>query len=169
MQTMTRQPPAAPGAARPPRRGPRLGLRPALAALLLAAACTAAPVGESGRYRTEQGNYVLYDPAAPATFTVLSVPGNAATDYWCAAGQFTRRVLGLAQNTRIYLLEPRRPSASPLGRSEVVFTTDPRAGTAATPPKRAFLDLSVRVSEPGFSYSEIHTRGFCRPVPPILP
>lgn len=57
---------------------------------------------------------------APAEITVIHEVRRGDTDYWCAAGDFAQRVMGLPGKTRIW-----RASPKPRGAGEgIVFTLD---------------------------------------------
>lgn len=57
----------------------------------------------------------------PAEITVIHEVRRDDTDYWCAAGDFAQRVLGLPGRTPVW-----RASAKPRGAGEgIVFTLDP--------------------------------------------
>ncbi|WCR09289.1 hypothetical protein JHW45_09090 [Paracoccus stylophorae] len=58
--------------------------------------------------------------SGPADIVVDYRAGRLDTDYWCAAGDYARRVLGLAGDTRLW-----RASPKPRGAGQgIVFTLD---------------------------------------------
>lgn len=59
---------------------------------------------------------------APAEITVLHDVRRADTDYWCAAGDFAQRALGLPGKTRIWRASPKPRRAG----EGIVFTLDPQ-------------------------------------------
>lgn len=57
----------------------------------------------------------------PAEITVLHDVRRSDTDYWCAAGDFAQRMMGLPGKTRLW-----RSSPKPRGAGDgIVFTLDP--------------------------------------------
>lgn len=57
----------------------------------------------------------------PSEITVIHEVRRGDTDYWCAAGDFAQRVMGLPGKTRIW-----RASPKPRGAGDgIVFTLDP--------------------------------------------
>lgn len=80
------------------------------------------------------------------------------TDYWCAAGDFAQRVMGLPGNTRIW-----RASPKPRGAGDgIVFTLDPAKaaeGAGLSQFGRGPRDGSIPVS--------MAVGSFCRVVVPL--
>lgn len=90
------------------RRGMGLALRGAVFALLLplpAAAFTA----RNGMIAVQTG---------PTEITVIHRARRDDTDYWCAAGDFARRVMGLPGKTRLWRASPQPREAG----QGIVFT-----------------------------------------------
>ena len=57
----------------------------------------------------------------PSEITVLHEIRRGDTDYWCAAGDFAQRALGLPGNTRLWRASPKPRRAG----DGIVFTLDP--------------------------------------------
>jgi hypothetical protein len=64
------------------------------------------------------------ESTGPQEFTVAFATTRFEIGYWCAAGEFVTRGLGLPNETRIYRASP-VPRAAGQG---IVFTLDPAAG-----------------------------------------
>lgn len=96
---------------------------------------------------------------APSEITVIHEVRRGDTDYWCAAGDFAQRALGLPGNTRLW-----RASPKPRGSGDgIVFTLDPAraapdAGLSqfASGPRDGSIPVSMAVGS------------FCRVIVPYL-
>ncbi|APG46282.1 hypothetical protein PhaeoP97_00849 [Phaeobacter porticola] len=66
-------------------------------------------------------------PAGQNQFEVIGRAGAFKPDYWCAAGDYTRRSLGLSWQTKIYAVDGIGASITTGARSAVRFTLDPVA------------------------------------------
>lgn len=84
----------------------------ALAALLMPAQAVA--------FTAQNGMTVIH--TGPAGITVLHDVRRGDTDYWCAAGDFAQRALGLPGKTPIWRASPKPRRAG----EGIVFTLDPR-------------------------------------------
>lgn len=86
----------------------------------------------------------------------LAGPG----DYWCAAGDFTKRFLRMPGNTRIYVLRGPGPALTWPGRRSVIFTVveTPRIADAAQ------QDFGYTLSVDKVGYNQIAAHGWagCR-------
>lgn len=87
------------------------------------------------------------------TFEVVEAGGAGSSQIWCAAGIFTKRVLGQSGGD-IYIKVPRGPSQSMPGRKSVIFTTLPVDG--------AFTSYSRGVRQAGETHSMTHANAICR-------
>ena len=96
-------------------------IRPILIAAALAAATPASAFTSS--------NGMLVEAVGPVTFSVRARGGNlGASDFWCGAGEYTKRRLNAAHNTRIFRLsEPPRRGGQP-----IVFSLDPAGRASST-------------------------------------
>ena len=77
-------------------------------------------------FRAENG--MIVDQTGPTEFTVASRIGRGPTEYWCAAGDYAIRVLGVPGRTAIYRVTP--PPRQ--GGQDITFSLDPAIGTAET-------------------------------------
>jgi hypothetical protein len=94
-----------------------------LPAFLATLAMAAALANPAAAFRATNGFDVT--PTGPQEFTVEFRSVRNETAYWCAAGQYVTRELGLSSKTRIY-----RASPKPRGAGQgIAFTLDP-AGAA---------------------------------------
>ncbi|UWR53858.1 hypothetical protein K4F84_04370 [Phaeobacter inhibens] len=66
-------------------------------------------------------------PAGTGQFEVIGRAGALKSDYWCAAGDYVRKSLGLSWQTKIYAVDGIGASATTGARSAVRFTLDPAA------------------------------------------
>ena len=60
----------------------------------------------------------------PTTFEVVGRAGALTDDFWCAAGDFARRSLGVPWQTTLYIARGRGPGITSDRRTTVLFTTD---------------------------------------------
>ncbi|WP_374301175.1 hypothetical protein [Paracoccus sp. (in: a-proteobacteria)] len=95
----------------------------------------------------------------PSEITVIHEIRRSDTDYWCAAGDFAQRALGLTGNTRLW-----RASPKPRGAGDgIVFTLDetkaaPGAGLSqfGSGPRDGSIPVSMAVGS------------FCRVIVPYF-
>ncbi|MFS4582560.1 hypothetical protein [Phaeobacter sp. C3_T13_0] len=66
-------------------------------------------------------------PAAAGQFEVIGRAGALKSDYWCAAGDYVRKSLGLPWQTKIYAVADIGAGTTTGARSAVRFTLDPAA------------------------------------------
>lgn len=66
-------------------------------------------------------------PAGTSQFEVIGRAGAFKPDYWCAAGDYVRKSLGLSWQTKIYAVDGISRSLTTGARSAVRFTLDPEA------------------------------------------
>ncbi|MFV1493464.1 hypothetical protein VWX97_19935 [Phaeobacter sp. JH18-32] len=66
-------------------------------------------------------------PAGASQFEVIGRAGALKSDYWCAAGDYVRKSLGLPWQTKIYAVDGIGASSTTGARSAVRFTLDPAA------------------------------------------
>ncbi|MBD3662520.1 hypothetical protein [Sulfitobacter aestuariivivens] len=96
-----------------------------LALMLLLLPLTSA---QAQAYRAE--NLLIVVPLGGTTFEVIESRGEGPRGIWCAAASFAIHALRTPRAERLYVKTPRGPSVSGVGRTSVVFTTDP-AGIVA--------------------------------------
>ena len=75
-----------------------------------------------------------------AVFEVVGRPGSAGQEYWCAAGDYSRRVLGARANQRVYLVRGPAPAQTRNWNRAVLFSLSPPDNAQS----RAMLFLSVK-------------------------
>lgn len=90
------------------------------------------------------------------TFEVIEADGAGGTQIWCAAGIYTRNVLGLSGGN-LYVSIGRRDAATAPGRKSVTFSTEPVDG--------AFSSVSQGVRRAGQVFSVAHAYSLCRNLP----
>ena len=74
------------------------------------------------------GNRMQVTALGGADFAVAFTPRAEETDYWCAAGSYVTRRLGLDSRTRVFRLSP-----EPRKRGQgISFTLDKARGTGST-------------------------------------
>ena len=91
---------------------------------------------------------------APQGSDRFEVSGNAelwARDYWCAAGEYAQRVLGMPVTARIVVAEPYGKTHRAVG-----FVTDPDAE-----PQFRVVVMGLSIRSAGSSLSVGQARGFC--------
>lgn len=131
-------------------------MRPILTAILAATLATPASA-----YTAINGLTVR---PAPGGFEVISGVGSGPRQFWCAAGEYARRVERSGTGRRIFITGPLGPSKTAPGRNSVIFTTTPGAALANGPRLGDNGNYSVRLSAPGFSLTTGHAEGFCADV-----
>lgn len=92
--------------------------------LLLAIGLLVMPMSTASAFTAANGMTVASD--GPRSFVVAPLRGrNGATDYWCAAGDFAIRRLGLRPSTRLF----RMTSGS--GKSGIRFSLDEKGSVSS--------------------------------------
>ncbi|MFD3189428.1 hypothetical protein ACFMPD_04030 [Sedimentitalea sp. HM32M-2] len=79
-------------------------------------------------------------PVSDGVYEVVARVGSSASDFWCGAGDFAQRVIGLPAAERIYIWRGIGPSVNRPGRKAVQFALTPPPGADTT----ASLTLSVK-------------------------
>ena len=118
---------------------------PLLATLVVAFAAPAS----SQDFRAE--NHMRVTATGAGSFTVSGMAELGARDYWCAAGDYATRRLGLRPTDRLFVTQPYAKSARSVG-----FSVE--AGNLV--PKGALV-LGVTLNEPGSDMSVGQARGYC--------
>lgn len=67
-------------------------------------------------------NNLRVNPVRDAVFEVVGQSGSANVDYWCAAGDYARRVLSLPLGQRIYIVRGRAEVQTTDRKSAVQFS-----------------------------------------------
>lgn len=68
------------------------------------------------------GNSQHVNPVSPDVFEVVGRAGSSNVDYWCAAGDYARRVLDAPLHQRIYLVRGRAHAETENRKSAVQFS-----------------------------------------------
>ncbi|MBA83988.1 hypothetical protein ACSSNL_02665 [Thalassobius sp. S69A] len=89
-------------------------------------------------------------------FEVINRPGTGPALFWCGAGTYALRKLGL--NDRIYLVQGRAPSVTDPGASAVTFTVNPDHPVVGIYQHSGW---SVSIKDPGYNLSVSSARQFC--------
>ncbi|SDE67143.1 hypothetical protein SAMN05421538_10977 [Paracoccus isoporae] len=98
------------------------------ATLLSLALLAALPAAQAAGFTAKNG--MVAAQTGPTEISVAYAPLHDATDYWCAAGDFARRALGLPGKTRIW-----RASPEPRGAGQgITFTLNPDLKAEGTGP-----------------------------------
>ncbi|WP_152613068.1 hypothetical protein [Tateyamaria sp. ANG-S1] len=90
------------------------------------------------------------------SFEVIEADGAGGTQLWCAAGIYTRHVLG-QRGGDLYIQSGRGDATTAPGRKGVVFTTQPVEG--------AFSSFGQGVRRTGKVFSMAHAFALCRDSP----
>lgn len=107
----------------------------------LAAALMASPVPSAAW--TAMNSQRVYGLSA-TSFEVVGRSGSTNTDYWCAAGDYARRVLDVPVSQRIYIQSGLAAAETQDRKSAVQFTLQPPADADLRP---GFLVSIRRVGE----------------------
>ncbi|SLN30790.1 hypothetical protein PSA7680_01477 [Pseudoruegeria aquimaris] len=135
-------------------------LTAAAVSVLALAGCNTS--GSNGNVFLSQNSLqVLPNPARPVDFEVLKQAPNGASDYWCAAGDYVMRRLGVSPTARVYLRKPSGPAEFRSGRQSVGFTVDP------SPELRQRADLlpgrlAMSMTRVGENWGAEHARFTCQ-------
>ena len=105
-------------------------------------------------YRAE--NWLVVVPLTARDFEVIEDHGAGARHVWCAAAEFAQDVLGLPRSERLFIKTPLGPSLSGVGRTGVVFTTDPERASGDRG-----QSYSVTINRAGENLPSHHARQFC--------
>lgn len=100
-------------------------------------------------------------------FEVLTHPGAGPAMFWCAAGAYAQRDLGLGPLARVYLVQGRAPSVTKQGWQAVTFTADPAHPVVAMLPGGGASDLALSLTKPGYALSTDSARQYCFDGPDI--
>ena len=79
-------------------------------------------------------------PVSESVYEVVGRVGTSASDYWCAAGDFAQRVMGVPSAQRIYIWREVSGSVTRPGRKAVQFSLSPPPGADTSTP----ISLSVK-------------------------
>lgn len=110
----------------------------------------------TGTYRAPNGMRVAGDPANPSRFDILQLAGNGGSDYWCAAGEYVVRRLGLSGTTRIYLVQPL--GRGRLDRNSIGYSVNPSADVVNASSGNG---ATMSMKKVGQNWSAAHARGQC--------
>ena len=100
-------------------------------------------------------NLHTVNPLPGGVFEVIGEPGSAGPDFWCAAGDYATRVLGVAGTRRIYIVRGRGAPQTSDRKVGVQFALSPASG--ADPGQSVFLSMR-RV---GDNLSAVFARNYC--------
>ena len=120
--------------------------------LALVLAIATAPAGAFA-WRTWLG-YEVY-PVSEQVWEVLNEPGAGPRQYWCATGEWARRVLNVPVVTRIYIHRGLGPSDIAPGRSGVQFSLEPPPGADTS------TSYSLSIRRPGENISAAQALDYC--------
>lgn len=67
-------------------------------------------------------------PVSDTVWEVVARVGTSAADYWCGAGDYAQRVMGVPAASRIYIWKPVGPSVTRPGHKAVQFSLSPPPG-----------------------------------------
>lgn len=113
-----------------------------------------------GRFLASNSMVVFGDPAVPGRFEVQQRAGRGGSDYWCAAGEYAIRSLGVSPGSRIYLETPYGQGHLSSNAKTAGFTVAPSADLR----QRASMQsngLTMRIDRVGENWSAEHGRTNC--------
>lgn len=67
-------------------------------------------------------------PVSDTVWEVVARVGTSAADYWCGAGDYAQRVMGVPAASRIYIWKAVGPSETRPGKKAVQFSLTPPEG-----------------------------------------
>ena len=101
-------------------------------------------------------NWLTVNPVGPTEFEVIKKASTSPRAMWCAAADYSGRVLGRYKKTELIIVKPIGPAETQQQRNGVVFTIDP--AQSPVEPKRS---SSVTIKKAGASMSAGHARTLC--------
>ncbi|MEW2911338.1 hypothetical protein [Leisingera sp. JC11] len=125
-----------------------------------ALACITAVPAAADTFLANRGVRVL--PVNDIVFEVVPGRSGGTWEYWCAAAEYARRVLGANWTDRYYVVRGRDISVTTGRRSSVQFTLYPER--AGVPSRIGWLSLGFR---PGDSLSVQQGYGYCSQASPL--
>ncbi|WP_116132008.1 hypothetical protein [Tropicimonas sp. IMCC34043] len=131
-----------------------------LAGAMIAAAASLAGMAPANAYWAYNTLVVNEIPGRQGAFEVIYKPRAVDTDFWCAAGDFTRRFVNQSGTTRVYLERPLGPSLTQQRSRSVVFTIDPSGPVAKGAADPQGMDMNA--TRIGQNYSAAHGWALCR-------
>jgi len=84
-------------------------------------------------------NYHKVAPVSDTVFEVVGRAGSGGQEFWCAAGDYSRRVLGASVTQRVYLVRGPAPAQTQNWNRAVLFSLVPPVGV--DPGTSLFLSL----------------------------
>lgn len=100
------------------------------------------------------------NPDRPGVFEVFQKATAGATDYFCAAGEYTRYSAHQHNTTRIYVVRGLGPSEVRPGRHSVIFSYVKYDDIPDM--SDAEKGYSVSIKKPGYNLSAGHSTAFCQ-------
>jgi hypothetical protein len=94
-------------------------------------------------------------PVAEGVFEVVSEPGSGPQDFWCGAGDYAIRVLGVKVVQRIYTWRGIGPSVARPGRKAMQFAFAPPKGADTS------TSLSLSLTRVGDNLTAAAARQYC--------
>lgn len=122
------------------------------ASLTLAAAVALTPQW-AGAWWAFNRHEVL--PVSTGVYEVVSEVGSGAQDFWCGAGDYAYRELGVASVQRVYIWRGIGPSVNRPGRKAVQFSLTPPPGADTDPA------LTLSVKDVGDNLRAAHAQQYC--------
>ena len=108
----------------------------------LAIALTLATAAQADTFRALNRHEV--NPLPNGDFEVVSRVGAGPAQFWCGAGDYALRALGVASNARVYLVQGPAPSLTEPGKKAVTFSLmPPAAADARSSVGQLFLSLDA--------------------------
>lgn len=120
--------------------------------LITAALLVGAPAWASA-WQAE--NYLRVNPVTDGVFEVVGRSGSGGVEYWCAAGDYARRVLNSSATQRIYIVRGQGPSITTDRKSAVQFSLTAPAGSYTDP------ELVLSVTRVGENLNAASARNYC--------
>lgn len=134
--------------------------------VLFFAALAALPMAADAR-NMEDLMTVRAVPGGAQEFEVLNHPGAGPQMYWCAAGAYAQRNMGLGPLQKVYLVQGRAPAQTKAGWQAVTFTTDSHHPVVAMLPDNGKSDLFLSLTKKGYALSSDSARNYCFDGPDI--
>ena len=100
-------------------------------------------------------NRHIVNPVSDTVFEVVGRPGSGGVEFWCAAGDYARRVLGAKATQKVYLVRGPAPAQTRHWNRAVLFSLEAPEGANLN------TGLSLSVTQVGENLSAASAQAYC--------
>lgn len=124
--------------------------------LITAILCTLVSLGLAGPvFAWQASNGHTVNPVSDINFEVVGRPGSGGMQFWCAAGDYARQVLGASAVQRIYLVRAPAPAITKNWNRAVLFSLVPPQGAQLRP------GFTLSMKRVGDNMNAANAQGYC--------